>query len=46
MNLIYNPYTNELGILVTVNNMLLIDFGYGTTIYKVYTNNWIKVGDL
>ena len=45
MNLIYNPYTNELGILVIVNNMLLIDFGYGT-IYKVYTDVWLKLGEL
>lgn len=44
--IVYNPITNELGITKIVNNMLLIDFGYGTTIYKVYTNNWIKVGDL
>lgn len=46
MNIVYNQFTNEIGILVIVNKMLLIDFGYGTTIYKVYTNNWIKVGDL
>lgn len=44
MSLFYNIITNELGILVTVNKMLLIDFGYGRNIYKVFTKDWIKVG--
>lgn len=46
MDIVYNQYTNEIGILIIINNMLLIDFDYGKTIYKVYTNNWIKVGNL
>ncbi len=39
----YNPRTDEIGLVLMLNRMLLIDTGMKTG-YRIYTDEWQQIG--